>query len=201
MAIENAHFSFLQFLFSQFFEGFSEKTYEKNCRFYNKFPKSTSNCTRLRSFTIWIFFSKMSWPFQFIVHFFHFPPLLRQNLWKDVTILQLFFKCSIIICTFRKFSNLKHLSFLNGGCFKMLTIYFSFPQVWPTFAIKLKKSATVFYTYLKLRLQFYNFAKCNGYNINKDKMKSAWIYEQSLAYSSNFEQYFWPKLWKILQIL
>ena len=32
-------------------------------------------------------------------------------------------------------------------------------------------------------------------------MKSAWIYEQSLASSSNFEQYFWQKLWKILKIL
>ena len=32
-------------------------------------------------------------------------------------------------------------------------------------------------------------------------MQSAWICEQNLAYSSNFQQCFWQKLWKILQIL
>ena len=107
MALEKAHFSFLQFLVSQFLEGFGEKTYEKTCRFYNTFSKSSSNCTRLRSFTIWIFFSKISWPFQFNVHFFHFPPLLRENLLKDVPILWLISKRSIIICTFTKFCHLQ----------------------------------------------------------------------------------------------
>ena len=112
VAIENSdHWICKFFIFGIFFfstlEDFSEKTYEKTCRFYNKFSKSSSNCTRLRSFTIWIFFSKMSWPFQFNVHFFHFPPLLRENLWKDVPILWLISKRSIIMCTFTKFCHRK----------------------------------------------------------------------------------------------
>ena len=93
---------------------------------------------------MWIFFSKIWWPFKFNVHFFHFPPLLRESLWKDLPILQLVFKCFIIMCTFTKFSYLKHFFKKSGGCFKMLTIYFSFPQLWPTFAIKLKKRPTIF---------------------------------------------------------
>ena len=90
MALENAHFSFFQFLVSQFLEGFSDKAYEKTCRFYNTFSKSSSNCTRFRSFRIWVFFSKISWPFQFNVHFFHFPPLLRENLRKTYQFYGLF---------------------------------------------------------------------------------------------------------------
>ena len=43
-------------------EGFGEKTYEKTCRFYNTFSKSSSICSHFRSFRIWIFFSKISWP-------------------------------------------------------------------------------------------------------------------------------------------
>ena len=107
MALENAHFSFFQFLVSQFLEGFGEKTYEKTCRFYNTFSKSSSICTRLRSFRICIFFSKISWPFQFNVHFFPFPPLLRENLCKDVPILWLISKRSTIMCMFRKFCHLE----------------------------------------------------------------------------------------------
>ena len=103
MALENAHFSFLQFLVSQFLESFSEKTYEKTCRFHNALWKSSSICTWLRIFMIWIFFSKVSWPFQFNVHFFHFPSLLQENLWKDLPIFMIIFKRSIIMCTFTKF--------------------------------------------------------------------------------------------------
>ena len=107
MDLENEHFSFLQFLVSQFLEGFSEKAYEKICHFYNTFSKSSSNCTRLRSFTIWIFLSKISWPFQFNVHFFHFPSLLRENLWKDLPIFMIIFKRSVIMCTLTKFCHLE----------------------------------------------------------------------------------------------
>ena len=72
------------FIFGIFFfstlEDFSEKTYEKTCRFYNIFSKYYSNCARLPNFTLWIFFSKICWLIQFNVHIFGFPPLLRENL-------------------------------------------------------------------------------------------------------------------------
>ena len=72
------------FIFGIFFfstlEEFSEKTYEKTCHFYNIFSKYYSNCARLPNFTLWIFFSKICWPFQFNVHIFRFPTLLRENL-------------------------------------------------------------------------------------------------------------------------
>ena len=72
------------FIFGIFFfstlEDFSEKTYEKTCHFYNIFSKYYSKCARLPNFTLWIFFSKICWPFQFNVHIFRFPTLLRENL-------------------------------------------------------------------------------------------------------------------------
>ena len=101
-------FIFAIFIFS-ILEGFSETTYKKTCRFYNVFSKSTSNCTCLQSFTIWICFSKIWWPFQFNVYFFRFPPLLPDNLWKDVLILWLIFKLSIIMCRLTKFFQVKCL--------------------------------------------------------------------------------------------
>ena len=81
---DNRHWKCKFFIFIIFFcstlEDFSEKTYEKTCRFYNIFSKYCSNCARLPNFTLWIFFSKMCWPFQFNVHIFGFPALLRENL-------------------------------------------------------------------------------------------------------------------------
>ena len=72
------------FIFGIFFfstlEDFSEKTYEKTCRFYNIFSKYYSNCARLPNFTLWIFFSKICWLFKFNVHIFRFPPHLREKL-------------------------------------------------------------------------------------------------------------------------
>ena len=103
------------FIFGIFFfstlEDFSEKTYEKTCRFYNIFSKYYSNCARLPNFTLWIFFSKICWPFQFNVHIFRFPPLLRENLWKDLPILWLIFKLPIFMCTLTKFRSVK--TFIN----------------------------------------------------------------------------------------
>ena len=100
-ALENGSFLFSQFFFS-IFQDFSEKTYEKTCRFYNIFSKYNSSCPRLPSFTLWIFFPEIWWPFQFNGHFFRFPSLWRENLWKDLQILWLIFKDSIMIYTFTK---------------------------------------------------------------------------------------------------
>ena len=99
------------FIFGIFFfstlEDFSVKIYEKTCHFYNIFSKYYSNCASLPNFTLWIFFSKVCWPFQFNVHIFRFPSLLRENLWKDLPILWLIFKLPVVKCTFRKFHSLK----------------------------------------------------------------------------------------------
>ena len=85
VAVENnGHWKCKFFIFGIFFfstlEDFSEKTYEKTCRFYNIFSKYYSNCARLPNFTLWILFSKICWLFQFNVHIFCFPPLLQENL-------------------------------------------------------------------------------------------------------------------------
>ena len=45
------------------------------------------------------------------------------------------------------------------------------------------------------------FAKFVSQKIKKKKMPCVSICEQNLAYSSNFEQYFLQKLWKIIQFL
>ena len=94
-------FHFRNFFFSVL-KDFSGKTYERTCRFYNAFPKYNSNWACLPSFTLWIFFSKIWWPSQFNGYFFRFPPLLRENLWKDLQFLWLIFKYSIMIYTFKK---------------------------------------------------------------------------------------------------
>ena len=92
MAIENANFSFLDFFFWTL-EDFSEKTYEKTCCFYNIFLEYYSNCARLPNFTLWIFFSKICWLFQFNVHIFRFPPLARK-LMKRPTNFMTYFQTS-----------------------------------------------------------------------------------------------------------
>ena len=111
------------FIFEIFFfwtlEDFSKETYEKTCHFYNIFSKYYSNCAGLPNFMLWIFFSKICWPFQFKVHIFRFPPLLRENLWKGLQILWLIFKLPVVTCTLTKFGSLnfffsiKWWSFLN----------------------------------------------------------------------------------------
>ena len=87
MAFENPRFSFLQFLVSQFLEGFSEKTYKKPALFIIHFQNPFQIVDVYEILRSGFLFSKISWPFQFNVHFFHFAPLLRKNLSKDPPIL------------------------------------------------------------------------------------------------------------------
>ena len=99
------------FIFAIFFfstlDNFSEKIYQKTWHFYNIFSKSITICARLASFTLWIFFCKIWWPFQFNAHFFYFPPLLRENLCKDLAISWLIFKVPIVMCTLTNLCHLK----------------------------------------------------------------------------------------------
>ena len=107
---DNARWKCKIFIFGVFFfwtlEDFSKKTSEKTCRFYNIFSKYYSNCARLPNFMPRIFFSKICRPFQFNVYIFRFPPLLRENLWKDLQILWLIFKLPVGTCTLTKFGSL-----------------------------------------------------------------------------------------------
>ena len=116
-------FQFCNFFFSTL-DPFSEKTYEKTCHFYNIFWKSISNCTHLRSFTLWIFFSKILWLFQFNGHFFLLCTTFARKLVKRPNNFMTDFQSS-----YRYVHALKFLSsdiFLKkyGSPFKMLTIYY-----------------------------------------------------------------------------
>ena len=105
--IENGHFSFSQYFVFSTLDDFLDKIYEKTCCFYNILSKSISNSTCLPRFTIWIYFSKMLSPFQYSIDFFNFQPLLREKLWKDLTILWLIFKVPDLMYTLTKISHLK----------------------------------------------------------------------------------------------
>ena len=59
----------------------------------------------------------------------------------------------------------------NSGCFKMSTIYYSFAQLWATFATKLMKRSTIFLYILKLRLCVYKFTKFHDQQNWKKKKK------------------------------
>ena len=188
MALENGHSSFLQFFIAQFLEGFNEKTYEKTCRFYNTYSKSSSICTRLRSFTIWIFFSKISWLFQLNVQFFLFAPLLRQNLWKNLAILWLISKGSIILCRFTKF---RHLNFFKKKwcLFQNVNNLLFISSTLSNICGKTYENTYYLFQYiLELRLCLYGFTKFHDDQIHKTNMAPAWICQQNLAYSINFEQ-------------
>ena len=47
-----SNFSFLQFFIFSTLEGFSKKTYEQTCRFYNIFSNSSSNCMKFYNLDI-----------------------------------------------------------------------------------------------------------------------------------------------------
>ena len=106
---DHGHWKCKFFIFGIFFfwtlEDFSKKTYEKTCCFYNIFSKYYSNCARLPNFTLWIFFSKICWLFQLMSTFFAFHHL-RENLWKDLSILWHIFKLPVVTCTLTKFGSL-----------------------------------------------------------------------------------------------
>ena len=144
--------------FSRLWRTLARKLMERPAIFIT-FPKYNSNCVCLPSFTLWIFFPKICWPFQFNVHFLRFAPLLRENLWKDLPVYWLIFKLPIIMCTLKKFCRLKIFTKKMATPFKILTIYYSFSQLWATFATKLVKRHTIFLNILKLRLHFYMFTK------------------------------------------
>ena len=88
------------FIFAIFFfstlEDFSEKTYEKTCRFYNIFSKYNSNCARLPRFTIWIFLSKICWPFPFLCPFFSLSTTFARKLMKRPINFMTYFQTSYL---------------------------------------------------------------------------------------------------------
>ena len=182
-------------------EHFSQKTYEKTCRFYNIFSKSRSNYARSETFTICIFFSKILWRFQFNVHVFHFPPLLRENLWKDLLILWLIFELFMVICRFTKFFGLKLPSKKMARLSKCHQFLINFRNFEQRLRKKLWKDLPFFFNIFKLPLFLYVFIKFHDQQITKKSMPFVSICQQKLVYCPNFEQYSWQKLWKTLQFV
>ena len=118
-------FQFCNFFFSTL-DPFSEKTYEKTSHFYNIFSNSISSCTHSRSFTLWIFFSKILWPFQFNGHFFSFPSLLREKFWKELTISWLIYKVPILMCTVANFCPVEIFEKNMAALSKPFKLFFNF---------------------------------------------------------------------------
>ena len=134
-------------------ERFSEKTYEKTCCFIIYFQRPVHIVHVDEVLRSGYFFQKFDGPLNLMSIFFTFHRFCEKVYEKTYQFYSLFSNVLLLLCTFTKFSNLKHFFFFsNGDCSKMLTIYFSFPQLSATFAIKLKKRPTIFYTYLKLWL-------------------------------------------------
>ena len=143
-------------------ECFSEKTYEKTCRFIIYFQIQVHIGHVDEVLQCGYFCEKLHDPLNLMSIFFTFP-CFCEKVYEKTYQFYSFSSNFLSLCARSENFLIWNIFFLlNGGCFKMLTIYFSFPQVWPTFAIKLNKRAIVFYTYLELRLYFYNFTKFNG---------------------------------------
>ena len=105
-ALARSIFLFLLFYFSQLWRTLARKLMERLIVFKTYF-QSSFQIVRLPSFTIWIFFSKILWRFQYNIHFFPFLVVLRENLWKDIPIWWLIFKVAMIMCTITTFCDLK----------------------------------------------------------------------------------------------
>ena len=86
----------------------------------------------------------------------------------------------------------------------MLTICYSFLQLWATFAAKLMKRPTFFFFFFSIFWNFHFIFTClQNCMITKfyKKMLSVSVCEQNPAYSNNCEQYFPQKLWNIIRYL
>ena len=105
-ALEKSIFLFSLFYFSQLWRTLARKLMKRPIVFITYF-QSSFQIVRLPSFTIWIFFSKILWRFQYNIHFFPFLVVLRENLWKDIPILWLIYKVAMIMCTVTKSCDLK----------------------------------------------------------------------------------------------
>ena len=88
-ALEKSIFLFSLFYFSQLWRTLARKLMKRPIVFITYF-QSSFQIVRLPSFTIWIFFSKILWRFQYNIHFW----------W-------LIFKVAMIMCTVTKFCDLK----------------------------------------------------------------------------------------------
>ena len=124
MALENANYSFLQFFFSRLWRTLARKLMKRPAVFTTYFQTTIQIVHVYHVLQSEIVFQKFVGRFHFNVHFFHFPPLLQENLWKDLPILWLIFRILIFMCTLTKFCGLKFFFQKYGSPFKMLAILF-----------------------------------------------------------------------------
>ena len=187
----DGRFNLMSILFT--FHQFCEKTYEKTYQFYDLFSNFLSLCARSQNFVIWKFLLKKWRLFQNVNNLLFILATLSNICACIQTSHHYVHACKIL--------SSENFYWKNDGSFKMLTIYYSFRQLWAIFVTKLMKRCTIFFNILKLPLYFYMFTKFHDQQIKKKKKPSVSICEQNLAYCSNFEQYFPQKLWKTLQFL
>ena len=133
-------------------ERFSEKTYEKTCCFIIYFQRPVHIVHVDEVLRSGYFFQKFDGPLNVMSIFFTFHRFCEKVYEKTYQFYSLFSNVLFLCARSQNFLIWNIFFFLNSDCFKMLTIYFSFPQLWATFAIKLNKRTTIFYTYLKLWL-------------------------------------------------
>ena len=133
-------------------EPFSEKTYEKTCCFIIYFQSSVQIVHVDEVLRCGYFFQKFDGPLNLMSIFFTFHRFCEKVYEKTYQFYSLFSNVLLLCARSQNFLIWNIFFFSNGGCSKMLTIYFSFPQLSATFAIKLQKRPTIFYTYFKLWL-------------------------------------------------
>ena len=131
------------------------------------FPKFIPNCTCLPSFTMWIFFSKILWRFQYNIHFFPFLVVLRENLWKTYQFYDLFSKL-LWLCArsqnfvIKKFLLKKWQLFQNAHNFLFIS------ETLSNICDKTyEKTYSFFLHILKVPLHFYIFPKFGDRNLEK----------------------------------
>ena len=105
--IENGHFSFSHILFSQLWTTFWIKFMKRPAVFITSCQSPFQIVHVYQDLLSEYIFQKCYHPFNIVSIFFNFQPLLREKLWKDLTILWLIFKVPVLMYTLTKIIHLK----------------------------------------------------------------------------------------------
>ena len=155
----DGRFNLMSILFT--FHQFCEETYEKTYQFYDLFSNFPSLCARSQNFVIWKFLLKKWRLFQNVNNLLFILATLSNICACIQTSHHYVHACKIL--------SSENFYWKNDGSFKMLTIYYSFRQLWAIFVTKLMKRCTIFFNILKLPLYFYMFTKFHDQQIKKKK--------------------------------
>ena len=95
------------------------------------------------------FFPKFDGRLNFMATFFAFPFFCEKTYEKTYNFYDLFSNILSWFTLSEKFVLWKFVKKKNGGSLKMFTIYYSFSQIWATFATKVTKRPIFFFTYFQ----------------------------------------------------